>query len=554
MAKIKLAYKRTPLTVDEIRRCLDDFATFCELCILIDDKNGRKVPFILNRAQRIFADMLLRYIFSPNPIPVTLVILKARQMGYSTVLLALEVYVMVKFENTEYSSLNIKHFLHNGDMADEMLQDKLIPMLESMHNSFFGDFNVVKDERKVVCSGFKSQRRNNRIRFHTANAGESGRGGTSQLLIADEVAFYKDIAQIQKAVGSSTPTSGLGIQVFVSTANGINGFYDLCNLAQSSTNTRMEFLFLPWFLMEDYVLPPDGITEETLLDYEVKMVEEMKKWDLPEHLHLAKIAWYRDHLLTKKGNDLSAMRQEFPTTWQEPFISSDAPAFPTEKLLNALNNVQEPDDYMVNSPDSKMVQGSNWDVAIYKDPQPGKRYDLVVDPAFGGSEADNTAIRVIEQDTLEDCAVYASREEPSDLAEMVVALARHYNHATVNIEKNRGELILSYVRNLGYTNFWIDRERYSKGNPMKAVGTNITKTTRDKGIARLRSLIVTGQYMPKDEDTLQELLHFNYVGKGSARKAMACGSKPDGTPYHDDHVMALVNWALTLPKRLFINE
>lgn len=878
MAKIKNTYKRAPLTKDEIRACLSDFSVFCEKCLLIDDKNGRKIPFVLNRAQRYFAELLLKHVFSTNPQPVTVVVLKARQMGYSTLLCALELYILIRFENNEYASLNLKHFLHLGSMADEMLQDKMLPMIESMHQTFFGDFYMNKDERKISCVGFKGQRRSNKIRYYTANSGESGRGGTAQILVLDECfsgdveiltengfirfdelgeqkvaqwdngdisfvkplrkikkkptsqtykvnfayddtaivtgghnfllknenkkspfygnfvnkelsdinfnnnwsipisgsgtgdnspltalekvlialqadgqnrrmfvsrstmnkgyvgtrarisfkkerkikewrrlfdelrkevdikyiskeridkkgrtvfeftlpghypfkdltnifsynvgkdraeeiinemakwegsltsrsihygsvaknnadffaamatqagysvwyhrsvdnrsetfsdyyrvdvskkdykkigcfsktpveynddvycvtvpsgyivvkigrhvyvvgncAFYKDLGQLQRAVGSATPTAGLGLQVFVSTANGINGFYDLCNLAQS--DPKMEFMFLPWFLMEDYVLPPDDVDEDNLLDYEKRMIEEMKKWELPEHLHLAKIAWYRDHLVAKKGNDLSAMRQEFPTTWQEPFISSDSPAFPTEKLLSMLSeDDREPLGYAINNPEGKIVDGKEWDIRIYKKPQPGKKYDMIIDPAFGGAEADNTAIRVVEQRTLEDCAVYGTKDEPSDVAELAVALARYYNNAIVNIEKNRGELMLSYMRNLRYNNFYIDRARFVKSDPFKSIGTNITKTTREKGIQRLRALITTGQFTTKDEETLQELLHFNYVGTGASRKAQACGNKPDGTPYHDDHVMALVNWALMLPKSLFVNE
>lgn len=553
MAKIKNTYKRAPLTKDEIRACLSDFSVFCEKCLLIDDKNGRKIPFVLNRAQRYFAELLLKHVFSTNPQPVTVVVLKARQMGYSTLLCALELYILIRFENNEYASLNLKHFLHLGSMADEMLQDKMLPMIESMHQTFFGDFYMNKDERKISCVGFKGQRRNNKIRYYTANSGESGRGGTAQILVIDEAGYVKDLGQLQRAVGSATPTVGLGLQVFVSTANGINSFYDLCNLAQS--DPKMEFMFLPWFLMEDYVLPPDDVDEDNLLDYEKRMIEEMKKWELPEHLHLAKIAWYRDHLVSKKGNDLSAMRQEFPTTWQEPFISSDSPAFPTEKLLSMLSEEdREPLGYAINNPDGKIIEGKEWDIRIYKKPQPGKKYDMIIDPAFGGAEADNTAIRVVEQRTLEDCAVYGTKDEPSDVAELAVALARYYNNAIVNIEKNRGELMLSYMRNLRYNNFYIDRARFIKSDPFKSIGTNITKTTREKGIQRLRALITTGQFTTKDEETLQELLHFNYVGTGASRKAQACGNKPDGTPYHDDHVMALVNWALMLPKSLFINE
>lgn len=553
MAKlVKNTIRRPPLTKEETLKALNDFGYFCERCLSIYDKNGKIVPLRLNKAQTIFANLLLKYVFAPRPKPITLVILKARQMGYTTVLLALELYILIKFNNKEYASLNMKHFLHLGSIVEEITSDKMLPMIEMLHPTFFGEFQFNKSERKIRCIGFKGQKRNNTVRYHTAMSGESGRGGTAQAIILDEVAFYRNVGIIEKGAVSSVPNNGLSMLVYVSTANGINEFYD--RVVEAQNNPEMEFLFLPWFLMEEYIAKPSPNFKETLTKYEQDILKEMDKWEIPEHLRLPKLAWYRNHLITKKGNDLSAMRQEFPSNWQEPFVSSDSPVFSTSLLLEEMKKEKiEPIGYATYTPEGKIVNGNEWDIAIYSKPVLGRKYEMVIDPAFGGEEADNTSVRVLDKITLEDQAVYVSKNEPEDIAEMAYALGKYYNTARINVENNRGELLITLLRNRGYSNFYFDAKRYNRNNPYKAVGTKMTVSSKAKGIERLKSLMNLGKYMPKDEETLQELLHFNYVGKGASRKAQACGNKPDGTPYHDDLVMGLVNWALTLPDNLFKN-
>lgn len=561
---IKNTVKRTPLSKEELKRVLSDFAYFCERCILISDKNGKKVPLKLNRAQTIFADALLDYIFAKKPKPKTFVILKARQMGYTTVLMALEVYVMIKFPNNEYAALNLKHFLHKGDIAREIMEDKMLPMIENLHPTVFGDFTQSKRDMMFHCHSIKGKRRNNKIRFFTARAEESGRGGTAQFIILDEAAFYPNLIKIQNGAVSSLPSSGLALLVYVSTANGFNGFYDMCQLAKTSPN--MEFLFLPWFLMEEYIADPEGVDYETLAPHEIKIVEAMKEWnekhpsyEIAERLFLGKIAWYRNELVQKKGNDLKAMQQEFPSTEDEPFASSDAPVFPSDKIIPEIKRIKDSGEdilgFGVNNVRGDFIEGTKYDVKVFKKPEIGRRYILTVDPAFGGETSDNTAIRMNDLMTLEDMAVYTSKSTPEDLAPLIVSLAKYYNSATVNVENNRGELLINLIRQeYRYSNIYIDPTRkFDRANPNKSYGTKIHETTKRRGIERLRYLLNSGKYIPKDEDTLQELLHYSYVGKGSARKAQATGNKDDGTPYHDDLVMGLVNFTLSLPNSMFIS-
>ena len=93
-------------------------------------------------------------------------------------------------------------------------------------------------------------------------SGESGRGGTAQAIILDEVAFYRNVGIIEKGAVSSVPNNGLSMLVYVSTANGINEFYD--RVVEAQNNPEMEFLFFAVVLNGGDISKPSKDFAKTL--------------------------------------------------------------------------------------------------------------------------------------------------------------------------------------------------------------------------------------------------------------------------------------------------
>ena len=74
-------------TLAAIKVIAEDFYLFCEKNLMIVDKDGDLIPFVLNWAQKVLVERVLDDI--ANGRPVRYIVLKARQMGTSTVIEAL---------------------------------------------------------------------------------------------------------------------------------------------------------------------------------------------------------------------------------------------------------------------------------------------------------------------------------------------------------------------------------------------------------------------------------------------------------------------------------
>ena len=63
-----------------------DFEQYCSTVLKIKTKSAKLVPFVWNRAQKKFAVYLMHCL--RNGIPIRCIILKARQLGFSTLIAA----------------------------------------------------------------------------------------------------------------------------------------------------------------------------------------------------------------------------------------------------------------------------------------------------------------------------------------------------------------------------------------------------------------------------------------------------------------------------------
>ena len=110
-------------------------------------------------------------------------------------------------------------------------------------------------------------------------------------------------------------------------------------------------------------------------------------------------------------------------------------------------------------------------IKVWKFPEPGKTYILAADPCFGGSGGDNAAIEVIDAETGEQCAEFASIVTPEDLAPIILDLAIQYNNAEVAVEVNSVGMITKNIllRRFNYENIY----RFKRLDRLKNVMTDI---------------------------------------------------------------------------------
>lgn len=536
------------LDKNQLSRLLLDFSQYCAQGKMIIDKNGHAVPFILNEAQRAVASMILPYIFAKVPEPVTLVIHKSRQMGISVLLAALEQYIVSRKQN-----INLTHLLPTEQLAQQFFQEKWLPLMESTHPQLLPDCYATTSPLPYVKVGaFHGYNMGCNIRLQGAESKAAGRSQTNQIVILDEYAFYKNVSNLERGILATQPKTGLVLTVYVSTANGSNHFFDVVQQAQQP-KSRIKHLFLPWHMQSEYMIPPDSNSRFFDLDsyepteYDMKLMDVFEERGYPEDTWLQKMNFYETTLDKEAKGDQDYMFENYPTTPEESFESTGRPVLPAKIINHWLEHPMAYTclDQFYDEKTNKVVIGPAHRSAIrqYIPPAPGHRYILSIDPSSGYA-ADRTAGVVIDKTTNEEVCSFVEFIEQTECAELAVNLATYYNRAEILIERNMGETMIEFVRNLGYPRLYLD-----VANSTKTVkyGVRTTAPMKNEAIRRLKFILNQGIYKPHDELFLQEAQHFNWVQlPGGGYRAEATGINEDGEPWHDDTIMARVIYAATL--------
>ena len=284
-----------------LREVLLDFREWCAKGKLIINKQGHAVPFRLNEAQEKVAELILSKTFAPIPEPISLVIHKSRQMGISVVLAALEQYIVDRKQN-----LNITHLMPDEQLAYQFFNEKWQPLAEGTHPQLLPDmYPTLSPTPYIKVGDFHGRNMNCNIKIGGAGSPAAGRSGTQHVVILDEYAFYPNVNALERGILATQPKTGMVLTIYVSTANGMNWFYDTVKQSESPTS-HMEHLFLPWHLLKEYEMDvKEGsrfydLDLYTPTDYDMKLMDIFEKAGYPEDSWLRKMEWY-DHVLDKEA-------------------------------------------------------------------------------------------------------------------------------------------------------------------------------------------------------------------------------------------------------------
>ena len=536
------------LSNSELTALLLDFTKYCAEGKMIIDKQGHAVPFILNEAQREVAKLILPFIFAKVPEPVTLVIHKSRQMGISVLLAALEQYIVSRKQN-----INLTHLFPTEQLASQFFQEKWLPLMEATHPQLLPDMYATSSPIPYVkVRDFHGYQMGCNVRIGGAESKAAGRSTTNQIVILDEYAFYQNVSNLERGILATQPKTGLVLTVYVSTSNGANHFYDVVRQAQQP-NSRIKHLFLPWHMQSEYMIKPDKHSRFYNLDqyepteYDMKLMDIFEEQGYPEETWIPKMNFYEATLDKEAKGDQDYMFENYPSEEEESFAATGRPVLPA-KVINYW--IEHPMDYkcldqFLDSKTNKVVMGETGRSAIrqYIAPIPGHRYILSIDPSSGYA-ADRTAGVVIDMATNEEVCSFVDYIEQTECAELAINLATYYNKAVIVIERNMGETMIEFIKNLGYPRLWLDVKNSTR---TLKYGVRTTNPLKNEAIRRLKFLLNQGIYKPHDELFLREAQHFNWTQlPGGGYRAEATGQDENGDPFHDDTVMSRVVWASTL--------
>lgn len=507
---------------------LQDFKLFCAES-LVTDKNGVPRPFILNEAQELFALKVLEAIepiMQKIPTPsIRVLVHKSRQMGITTVCLKLEQFILSKTTN-----INGLHIMPTEGEADEMIDRKLMPLLQGTHPDLMAEMSA--SGNKVDFIEFEGVLLNNRLSFMSSLTQGAGHGRTVHLLVEDEHAKYQDPFSLE--AGILPAMSGNTIRIVLFTAKGMNHSYDLSKVAQDP-ESDWEYIFLPWYILEEYEMEPKGRYKELndFSEYDIFLASEFERNKVPVEKWTRKMQWYNYTFINEGKKDKNYMFENYPTVASESFQASGAPIFDSTLLYEWMKTPHKTIDvfYADGGTEFREVEGGA--IKVREDPVRGHEYIIGIDPADGEVNGDDSALCVIDVTNakLKTVAAYNGTISQNDLAEMSYDLAMRYNQAMLVPERNMGQLMIKWLTEVkGYLNIWTDVAKVSGYNNL---GVRTTVPSKNEMVARLKFLMNNGYFEDFDPVFCEQGLYFTFrkTQSGQFRAAGDAG-------HHDDTVLA----------------
>ena len=508
---------------------------YIESCLKIKTKSGTVVPFRLNDAQRKLYAVAKRQQDAGKP--VRLIILKARQLGFSTLTEGLIFHACATRKNV--NALIVAHredatanLFRMSKLFYDELPAPVKPMLRASNAQelVFENPSKLRSEREAR-PGLRS-----RIRCATAGGRGIGRSDTLQCVHLSEYAFWPDgadgkastLAGILQAVPSLPGT----MVVIESTANGFEDFKERWDAAVAGEND-FEPVFFAWFENPDYSMPVVPGTEWTPEERDLKAAYQLTDEQLQ---------WRRWCIANNCGGSLDMFRQEYPASPGEAFLHSGTGVFDNEQIVLRLERLPSPAG-RGEFADGEWTESETGAITLYELPEEGVPYVLGGDTAGEGSDY-FTAI-VIDNVSGRIVAKLRQKYSEPEYVRQIYALGRFYNDALVAIETNFSTYPVMKLQEMEYPNQYSrEREDTYTRQMRKSYGFRTDRQSRPRAIANLVEVFSSHPEWFTDRELLEEMLTFCY---NEDHRPEALAGK------HDDLVMgAAITYAARHQQRMTV--
>lgn len=496
-----------------LAEAMDDFDVFCSLLEIIpkDKSHGRK-KFELNPIQALFnIERTGRDI-----------VLKPRQIGFSTLELARDVWYFLKHPGA-----------HVLIICQSQTDNGPLKGLSEIVNRYFDSLRKAGMNLKFTAQSgglWTMADRDASLRILVAGASETAadkgpRSGTIDRLHCTEIAYWEFPGKTMNAALESVPASGE--IVIESTPNGSEGlFYTYCKDAEQHTN-GFKFHFYPWYRHPEYKTPlAPGEVWQAAPTHDQRERELLL---LKAGCTIEQVKWYR-HKVQLKGADQTD--QEYPSDPETCFLVSGRTFFDkdiTSRLLKGCTR----------EPISTEDRGR---VIIWKKPEPDHQYVLAVDTSEGDG-GDSSGGVMYDRETGEHVATISGQYAPKDLAICSAKLAFKYNIAQIAVERNNhghSTIQALQVRDaerpelnglIPYNNLYVHVDG--------KVGWLTNEVSRTPMLDGFEDSYRNGFWKSPDRLVISQCRTFVIVNRGAVQRAQAANGS------HDDLVIsAAMGWAI----------
>ncbi len=493
---------------------------FFENFLKIITKNNDLVDFKMNEPQ-LKLNSIVEKLQAENK-PVRIIILKARQMGFST-------YTEGLIFKTTVTGFNIKSgIITHSDTATNNLFN--------MSKNFY--YNMPDPKPVLLASNSKElifdtkdkQGLGSKIKCMTAGSSGVGRSDTYNVLHISEYAFWEgNKRNTLRGLLQSVPDNAKSIVIIESTANGYEEFKEMWDNAVAGKSDYVP-VFFAWYEMKEYQMPYWGFT---LTDKEKEIKQRY-------NLTLEQLAWRRWTIANKCDGDEEYFNQEYPDCPENAFISTGTSVFDKEKIIKRINDIKETkytQGYFDYDYDGLTISNIRWIndnkgcIKLFIKPKEGHPYVLGGDTAGDGS--DFFTGQMIDNSTGNQVATLKMLTDEDLYAQQMYCLGMYYNTALIGLEVNFSTFPIKELQRLEYPNLYIRIQEDTFTNRiLKSYGFRTTTKTRPIILADLIRIVREDVTCFNDLDTLNEMLTIvRNQSNGGKIEAM--------NGYHDDLVMGM---------------
>lgn len=503
-----------------------DFKEYSERVLKIRDKKAQLVSFKMKTSQKKLDAVIEKQMKEGKPVRV--IILKARQMGFST-------YTEGRLFHRTITTPNYKTGIitHKDDATTNLFN-----MTKRFYDNlpqFLKPEIKASNSKELIFNKKDGSGLDSSVKCMTAGAKVVGRSDTFQAIHGSEVAFWEgDAIGTLQGLMQSIPNEPNTMIILESTANGFNFFKDLVDKASLPHNdprwNGFELVFFGWNEEPEYRI---RYTNFKLTPEEIYLKSKYR-------LDNEQIAWRRYAISNLCFGDINMFHQEYPINPEEAFIATGRTVFNKTIVIERIQEVFEPKkrlffEYVLKDNEirdievvQKNINDSDGLVKIWEEPKEYIPYVIGVDTADGGG--DQLVAHVLDNTTGKQVASMVDIGNLDFFTLQLYCLGMYYNIALIGIETNLTTYPTKKLEELNYPNQYV-RERLDSynGKTMQTYGFKTTVATKTLIISQMQQFFREHPEMIVDIDTLKEMLTF--VEKD--------GKKAAENGYYDDRVMAM---------------
>ena len=456
------------------------------------------------------------------------VILKGRQLGITTISLALDLYW---------------HFLHPG------FQGTLTTDTEENRDQFRTTLAMYMDglppEYKIpLMSHNRNQlvlKNRSRLFYQVAglrSKGSLGRGKAITYLHGTETSSWGDEEGLASLLASLAERNPARLYLFESTARGFNMFHDMYITAKRAKTQHA--IFCGWWRNELYQVEATNSIYKVYWDG--KLSPEEKDWTkeirklYQVEINTRQIAWWR-WKMAEGIKDEALMYQEFPPTEDYAFVMTGTSFFSTSRCTDAMKVAKKTnvDSYRFDIgqyfEDTTLMRSTERlaTVKVWEEPKAEGYYVIGADPAYGSSDwADRFCLQVYRcyADGLDQVAEFATSElNTYQFAWIICYFAGAYRNSTLNLEVNGpGQAVINEIKNLkrqaatlpekygtglfavlSNMQHYLWRRNDSMGGLSNSIGYMTTAATKERMMAYFKDYFERGMMGVYSEETIEEM-------------------------------------------------